>query len=1270
MGAYDAAASAYETLLARPTTIMRAWRQALWRLELGEVLVLQRRPDQAAEVLTSALPIFESQQAPIQKARALSALGAAYRLRANSADTRGDSRMAATLDDLTIESCRAALAAWSDITTLQGDESASVDPALAISNIAHQLWRTSRSPRMSDEQRYNARAMLDAIPERHFPQRFEHPLLRLFRITAAVLLPAYLLTGMLMAVQLPNSVQIRTQTALAFAPPLLDLTRFPNDLIAGKATSLTAAEASAFSVVNLTKLANRAVELQPSPPRLDPLGTTKVVLFIMLIYLFAYTAFGLAVVTFSSPAQFQGRRPGRLVLSKDSLHWRGPAGQGSLIDALKWLKQDAHWVFAHLWQRLHRLFGRAADDNAPAKAGDSTIALADIATTTAVDRRAFGYLLRDFSFTVLEPKNPERRSVLIPGSIVHYTELCDELEQRMHRPRKPFGVDFIRSGWGICFLLTLLYTLSLAALLPLAPARFNRPLLLDYSLLNLYVLATPGLLLPLLWWFIAQPLGASSGSSWAAFPLTATALVGAALTAGVLSESVNLATFGLRPDLATPVLAVGFLAALVCYAPQRPVKRMFTPRLSGLTRVLLAIGALAGVTMLAWNIVTTLRWYNALVHGNRLVEQALAPGGCANSADGCPLLDQAIESYDDVTCLRPSDSDGFAFRGFTYLVKHDYQNARQDFERALGQRPPADGCRPAAAPAPTAAQRVSLYTNIGAVDTLLARQPPLSNAETHYQSALRSYAQALLPNDNERDPTCASLAINLLQPEGGPSAVRGLNLLGPSGGTIKAEQAPVVLQLADACYSRGLSRAELLASNLRLARGADRDTTRQNAWEDLAAAITEYRAVVAASSDAQDQELGRRGIAAAWLALSQLDRPPVGAPDRHTALLQALAAYQDLEYAGQRDPSVYIGQAWSSIQIGAWDNAKAPLAAAGVLAPDDPTYPALEGLAAWLDSTQYPVPKKGQPSLGYTAAISDALGFYSKVLALGRIELPRAYATRSLLYFSMRNSPRGDTYADADYEAWMRLAIADADQALFAAVRDGLPPERQVGYRYWRGRLSFTLALTWQEKLRGQHGWPELAPLYSSAYQDFLTAAGADLNPERRKVFRDTWIPWTNMLFANATHMQLAQEAARKGDFERARGELALVEPRPAAFKKWDTLSAPLPDYYFLHGVISLGLSMPTDFPNPLLKRTAGTPTRSDAEADYAEAIAVTEDDNIVPQPHENYSDDSRPAVYQSALSDLDALLERPPAGWSPAARAATARMRAQVQAQLDALAR
>jgi len=68
------------------------------------------------------------------------------------------------------------------VTTLQGDESASVDPALAVSNIAHQLWRAARNPRMGDEQQHNARTLADTIIERHYPQRFEHPVLRLFRI--------------------------------------------------------------------------------------------------------------------------------------------------------------------------------------------------------------------------------------------------------------------------------------------------------------------------------------------------------------------------------------------------------------------------------------------------------------------------------------------------------------------------------------------------------------------------------------------------------------------------------------------------------------------------------------------------------------------------------------------------------------------------------------------------------------------------------------------------------------------------------------------------------------------------------------------------------------------------------------------------------------------------------------------------------------------------------------------------------------------------------
>ena len=103
-----------------------------------------------------------------------------------------------------------------------------------------------------------------------------------------MLLPAYLLTGLLMAVQLPSNVQMRTQTALAFAPPLVDLTRFPNDLIVGRTSSLTAAEASAFSAVNLTRLLSFGpASAEPAPARCA--RNHGVVLIIMAIYLLAYT---------------------------------------------------------------------------------------------------------------------------------------------------------------------------------------------------------------------------------------------------------------------------------------------------------------------------------------------------------------------------------------------------------------------------------------------------------------------------------------------------------------------------------------------------------------------------------------------------------------------------------------------------------------------------------------------------------------------------------------------------------------------------------------------------------------------------------------------------------------------------------------------------------------------------------------------------------------------------------------------------------------------
>src|SRR5207253_1602740 len=140
-----------------------------------------------------------------------------------------------------------------------------------------------------------------------------------------------------------------------------------------------------------------------------------------------------------------------------------------------------------------------------------------------------------------------------------------------------------------------------------------------------------------------------------------------------------------------------------------------------------------------------------------------------------------------------------------------------------------------------------------------------------------------------------------------------LDLLTPGAVTVAADRAPFVLQLADACYSSGFARSQALA---RIAE-QDREAATQDAWGDLGAAAAGYTAVTNARTSAQDHDLANHGLAAAWLALSQLD-PPTSAVanlptyDRRTALLRALITYQALGQARPPDVNIYAGQAWSA----------------------------------------------------------------------------------------------------------------------------------------------------------------------------------------------------------------------------------------------------------------------------------------------------------------------------------------------------------------------
>jgi hypothetical protein len=234
-----------------------------------------------------------------------------------------------------------------------------------------------------------------------------------------------------------------------------------------------------------------------------------------------------------------------------------------------------------------------------------------------------------------------------------------------------------------------------------------------------------------------------------------------------------------------------------------------------------------------------------------------------------------------------------------------------------------------------------------------------------------------------------------------------------------------------------------------------------------------------------------------------------------------------------------------------------------------------------------------------------------------------------VLYYSLRNSPRILTYADEDYGYWMRQAIDDVNRALLLAEEEQRAAMDQVGFRYWRGRLQFSLALTWQRKLRGLHSWSELVPLYSQAVDDFSVATNDDTELRRQAEYLNLRLPWARFMLNNATHMQQAERAIQAGEYQIARHELELVAPlmTPEQKRSWDRLGEPRPEYSIAHGLTSLALGEPADFINLQTKQ-------SGALASFEQAITDADRDEIIDPRY-------RSAFYVQLLLEFDTLLQK-----------------------------
>jgi tetratricopeptide (TPR) repeat protein len=1233
MGAHDIATGTYEDLLARPTATVSPWQQSVWLLSLGEALLAQHRPERAIEALGNALPTFVNQRAPVLQARALSALAAAQHAQAVIAYRRGDDQLAQSLDDSAVASCGAALTAWFDVTTLRGDDLVAVDPGIAIGRIAHLLRHTAASDWATDAQRQRAEGELARITERHFAQRFEHPLLRLFRIAATVLLPAYVLVALTLAVQEGRPKPIDFPINPVVRAPLLDLSAFPNNLVAG-GTTIPA-------VLGQTEIAQlvSAGNLQPVPsfaeaierPESRLLAITWVALGVLWVYLAIYTIIGLLIITLTSPGRYQHRAPGRIILSADKLVLRGMVSHSVIEDALDWLQAALRGLGTGMIRGVRRVLGLKSDSDDRVRGDpERIIPLAQVERVTASDRRVFGFLLGDFSGATVRQQG-SAAAVVLPGTITFYDELCDDLRGRLGDRYVAFSTEIARSISGVVFGLTLLYIVVLIVLLPVAGDALARPLpVIGYSASQLYMLIVPGLVLPLVWWFVLQPLGAARSHTAALPRLLGVAAAATLVTLVVLAEVISLTLLPIEPDLITPTLALGLLAGLLIYAPPRPLHHIIRREWRNLLAVALATLGAVGITLVCWRVGVSLAWHDARVRGRAAFDAGYVNQVCFDDPRGCPEFKQAEQAFTRMICLRPASHEGYTLRANLHYLRYDDARARADLEAALlagtpQTPPPQPGCFGGGRPPPDDHVAVT-HANLGSFTTQHALTLPHAEAMPHFTAAMHSYARALgiapPPGD---EPSCLALSQQII---GSPA----------EAGIITSDNALVVAQLAGTCYQRGLMRVQMLASAL----PAERLRVRQAAWADITAAVAQFHAV-ATATDAANAAKAERSIAAGWLLLGQFEPPPA-APDQRSYLLRAQDAYRRLIDAGQNDVSVYAGQAWSTILLDAWSDARPPLEQAIVADPHNPTYPAMLGYISWLDSTRYASPGRSRPSLAYTRAISQAVEYYGHALDLTTTDRARVFATRSTLLYSLRDTPRHEEYGEEDYGVWMMRAINDVDQALLAADAEEIPPEEQVGYRYWRGRLSFSLALTWQRKLRGLHTWQELIPLYARAADDFAQALVDDGNMERRRGYTEHWLPWARYMLNNAANMQITEAAVRAADYERARTALALVDPRidGVSQRTWDRLSGPRPEYSIAHGLISLALDRPEDFVNVL---TAS----NDPLESYEHAITDIETGSYVPEG-------MKAEIYRRALADLDDLLERGKLGPGPRGDAQAAR--------------
>ncbi|MCB8945304.1 MAG: tetratricopeptide repeat protein [Ardenticatenaceae bacterium] len=260
----------------------------------------------------------------------------------------------------------------------------------------------------------------------------------------------------------------------------------------------------------------------------------------------------------------------------------------------------------------------------------SSINWSDATRYIQADVRLLQNWLPDSSYSVLQA-GP--RSIFIGGSTAWYASLRNRIARQLPPATEQIHLShtLIRSRMGICILITSLILFTIALMGTFAPQIVPQDWLGPYSLADLYPYVYLGFFIPMIWWYIYQPLH----KRWRIEPATTPIYWagGIGLLLAILRLSTRFRPWFTIPDIYPDLLITGLLlaTAIIIWNARDYQKVLVRPNWLRLGSAVFA--GILSLFMVA-HLIQVVLAYHHLIRGNYYQTLALEePETAAHEAD-------------------------------------------------------------------------------------------------------------------------------------------------------------------------------------------------------------------------------------------------------------------------------------------------------------------------------------------------------------------------------------------------------------------------------------------------------------------------------------------------------------------------------------------------------------------------------------------------------------------------------------------------------------